>query len=85
MSEFSQGLRDLADFMDNAPSDLFKRKKLTVTIHRWNECEIPKFAHALGTCEKVFNNESVGLRKRFGPVTLKIYWWRESVCKTDEK
>lgn len=79
MSEFSDGLRAMADWFDRHP-DLPGSVHGAVMIFA-DADELPVVARALGTAEKDADEYGFRLRRRFGPVPLSTYTARDAVCE----
>ncbi len=76
--KMSQGLRELADFLDERPD--FTPRTLTFhKSHRTREGFV-ELARQLGSFEKDVTENYYNLNRFFGPVTLQLYCEREVVC-----
>lgn len=81
---FTNGLRRLADFLDDH-SELCPADTSSFTCNRWvmsskNEI-LATLLRAVGAGEKVFDDNKIGIRRKFGPHTLGVYDWRSSTCE----
>ena len=80
---FIQGLRQLADFLEQNPG-VPCRRRATLTMWRWkDEKDLSEVTRLLGTSEKIEHQDSIGIRRRFGPVTLQFEWFRGMTCKRE--
>src|SRR5580765_4838869 len=81
-AEAVAGLRELANFLEKADFPYEIRSK-TFSFHKWTngEKEIPEVVRMLGHCEKFSNRDTIGVRRKFGSVTLQFSWPRNLTCK----
>ena len=80
MSEFTQGLRELADFLDTHP-ELSKPNHVAVDMFVHDGPETPrKVALSLKPCLKIHLGNFFILRRSFGPLNLDYVWNRRNVC-----
>lgn len=80
--KFSTALRDLAEFYDAHPELTAPQWPSAFTIYSVPKDDLPTYARAFGTCDKVFDEYSYRLVKTFGAgITLETYSSRESVCE----
>jgi hypothetical protein len=81
VAKFTSSLRGLADFYDANP-----RLKLpfscSLTVYGIDKDDLGEYARAFGAAEKVYNDYSFNLVKKFGSlVSLQTYHSREAVCE----
>lgn len=79
MSDYADGLRELADFVDRNP-ELFTYG-ITVDLFAEDRAEFAEKARAFGSAEKRTMGSWYLLRKRFGPHTLELTIEREKICE----
>jgi hypothetical protein len=82
-NNFIAGLRDLADFLESNPDFYVPPKNKTITFLRGAKVptsEIGDHAKMLGKCRKINKRNTIGLERKFGPITLKVEWWHYQVC-----
>lgn len=83
-SDVVAGLRELADFLEanpgfKLPHDLDQYGVLNVFPH---EPELFRdHIRALGDCEKFSTSWSIGVRRKFGPITVEVVIPHEAVCE----
>ena len=76
--KMSQGLRELADFLDEHPA-LTPRGFTFYKSNRTREGFID-LAQQLGSFQKEVTDNYYNLNRHFGPITLQLYCDREVVC-----
>lgn len=80
--KFSTALRDLAEFYDAHPELTAPQYPSAFVIYSITKNDLPTYARAFGTCDKVFDEYSYRLVKTFGAgIRLETYSSRESVCE----
>lgn len=77
--KMSQGLRELADFLDEQPiflgTPFFSMLRLVKTRNQFLD-----LAQRLGTFTKDVSDEHYNLNRMFGPIQLQVYCDRNVVC-----
>lgn len=80
MSEFTDGLRAMADWFDQHPEwedDAAACTSVVLTADK-----LAAFALAMGKSEKEADEHTFGLRRRFAKsVSLRGFTWRDAVCE----
>lgn len=80
--EFIKGLRDLADWLEQQDTDLRLRQRTwDFLYYNSDEANIAKAVKLLGHCEKFETPDTIGVRRKFGPITLQFRWPRHQMCK----
>jgi hypothetical protein len=86
MSEFSEGLRQMADWLDSHPE--FAEEWSYSTFNFYATCytkeDFSKFAQNLGGSEKFDSYGYIGLIKAFGPHELRLQVGKEISCERVE-
>jgi hypothetical protein len=81
--EYADGLRALADFVEQHP-------EFPVPTREINQCsldtkeEAAALARALGKCDKQFHGDIFIIAKDFGGVKLRALFYRDKVCKREK-
>lgn len=79
--EFSQGLRDLADFVDSH-QDIELPYINPFTAYGYSSKEdAAMLLRRLGGCEKKYEGELFALVKSFGPLAIRYVFMRQAVCE----
>ena len=77
--KMSQGLRELADFLDEQP-EFLGHPYFSILKHVDNREQFLELARKLGTFEKEVSDEHYNLNRMFGPIKLQVYCERDVVC-----
>lgn len=78
-AETAAGLRALADWLEATPD--FDLPLVCASHLTHNVAELARLGSLMGTAEKTTSGSFVGLRRRFGPVELKVQAFHEDVCE----
>lgn len=79
-TEYAQGLRDLADWLDTHPETDLYRVEARAMPHDDAET-VRVWARAMKPCDKDYGDNLFTLRRMFGPVELGAVFWRSTVCE----
>ena len=77
--KMSQGLRELADFLDEQP-EFLGHPYFSILKNVDNREQFLDLARKLGTFEKEVSDEHYNLNRMFGPIKLQVYCDRDVVC-----
>ena len=76
--KMSQGLRELADFLDEHPD--FKIREITINSYKTHREEFIACAQQLEPFEKSADEHYYSLTRMFGPIILNLYCDHSLVC-----
>lgn len=84
--ELVEGLRELADFIEDHPELPITQPYLTLTFWIWSEGEEGKrkaaiAARAFGNAQKIHGGGYLDIRKKFGPIAVDFTVSRDAVCR----
>ena len=78
-SEYAQGLRDLADWIEVHPEIELPNDSIYIYCKDTKE-EAAKVLAALAPCKKNYSNEVFTITRLFGGITLQFIFLRSAVC-----
>jgi len=78
--EYANGLRELADWIEEHPE--MPRPGPTLNVYELNSRdEAVACLKALGSCKKEYTENNFYLSREFGPIKLAFMFYRTAVCK----
>ena len=78
--EMIQGLRGLATLLENH-LELPVHSSVSVLGRAADKEHLAACARAMGSVDKIMDNNYFNIRKSFGPITYEVYAPREEVCE----
>lgn len=75
-----QGLRDLADYLDQR-QDVPAPYSVHAGVALWTKEQLTKAARSMGGAHKDYSDKFFSLQRTFGPVTFEVFINREEVCE----
>ena len=79
VTEYTKGLRDIADFIDAHPE--LGLPSSEISCYSMDEKkEAAMVLKAAAPCKKAYSDSLFVISKEFGPLTMKYYFNRKSVC-----
>lgn len=81
VKEFTQGLRDLADWYDAHPEVPLPENRMRIMSYCDTKEELATIVRAMGHCTKSVYEDILNVERNFGPVILRTVSLRDKVCE----